>query len=295
MSEVYPTRKNPGLVALSLAAYQMLLFAYPGRFRSEYGPLMAQAFRDCCLRALRQEGPPGLLALWSLTLADWIKSVIEQHLLKGVHMSKARFIRISSWALILGAAALLIASAAAAAVSPATSQYDARYRPTDPLFQAVQAALFPTAVLLLTTGIAGLYARYGTESGRLGQLGLILGVTGGIGTFAAMLGLFIVHNGEPIWSAMMFTIAVMFGGLALFGIASLQSHVLPRGNYLPLVAGIGFPAIVVASLVFEAVTGRWLEINDLVATVIYLVTALALLALGQILRSGTNEKPILEN
>jgi hypothetical protein len=295
MSEGTTTRNDPGLVALSAAAYRLLLLAYPARFRGEYGTHMAQAFRDCCLRAMRLDGPPGMLRLWSLTLADWLKSVIEQHLLKGVHMSKARFIRISGWALILGAAALLLATVAAAAVSPASSQYDARYRPTDSFFQAVQGILFPTAVVLITVGLAGLYVRYSAESGRLGRLGLTLGILGGVATFALMLSLFMSENGNPLWSAMMLSIAVMFGGLALFGIDTLGSRVLPRRGYLPILAGFGFPTVVITSLVYEAITGRSLEMSDIITAAIFLVTALALLALGQILRSEVVEAPIPAN
>ncbi len=292
MRDISTTRKDPTLVVLSSIAYRLLLFAYPARFRGEFGPHMAQAFRDCCLRALHQGGPPGILHLWSLTLVDWLKSVIEQHLLRGVTMSKARFVRISGWALIFGAAALLLGTAAAAAVSPASSQYDARYRPTDPLFQTMQGFLFPTAVVLITVGIAGLYARYGRETSKLGRLGLILGVVGGVGTFAIMLSLFIAANGEPLWLAMMLTIGIMFSGLVLFGVDALRNRTLPRGNYLPVVAGMGFPVVVITSLVYEAITGRWLEMSDLIATAIYLVTALGLLALGQILRGEPVEESL---
>ncbi len=291
MSEIYATRKDPGLVALSSAAYRLLLIAYPARFRGEYGPHMAQAFRDCCLQALRQAGPAGMLRLWSLTLIDWLKSVIEQHLLKGVHMSKARFIRISGWALILGAIALLLATAAVAATSDASSQYDARYRPTDPIFQAIQGLLFPSAVVLITVGLAGLYARYSSQSSRLGRAGLILGILGGIVTFTSMLGLFVANIGDPLWSAMMFSIAVMFGGLALFGADALRSRALPRGNYLPVLAGVGFPLVVITSLTYKAITGRTLDMSDLVTAAIFLVTALALLGLGQILRGEPLEAP----
>jgi drug/metabolite transporter (DMT)-like permease len=285
MSEVSTTRKDPGLVALSTAAFHLLLLAYPARFRREYGPHMTQAFRDCCLRALRQAGPPGMLRLWSLTLVDWLKSVIEQHLLKGVHMSKARFIRISGWALILGAAALLLAAAAAAAVSPASSQYDARYRSTDPFFQTASMILFPSAVVLISVGIAGLNARYGEKSGRLGRLGLILGVLGGVATIPAMFGLL-------SWSVLIASLLLMFGGLLLFGLTALQKRPLPRGNYLPVIAGLGFPAIMIASDLYEAVTGTWLEVGSAITLAILSLTALALLRLGQILRGEAVEEPV---
>lgn len=292
MSDITTTRKDPALVALSGLAYQLLLVAYPARFRGEYGPHMVQAFRDCCLRALRQGGPPGILRLWSLTLADWLKSVIDQHLVKGVNMSKARFIHISSWALILGAVALLLASAAAAAVSEASSQYDARYRSTDPLFQTIQGFLFPTAVVLITVGLAGLYALYGDVSGNLGRFGLILGVLGGAVTFAIMMGLFIAESGDFLWLAMMFSIATMFSGLVLFGVDALRSRPLPRGNYLPVLAGVGFPIVVITSFIYETITGHGLEMNDLITLAIFLVTALALLALGQILRGEQVGEPL---
>jgi hypothetical protein len=252
---------------------------------------MAQAFRDCCLRSLRQSGPPGMLALWSLTLLDWLKSVVEQHLLKGVHMSKARFIRVSAWALIFGALALLLASFAAAATSDASSQNDFRYRPTDPIFQLIQAFLFPTAVVLITVGMAGLYARYRDDAGRLGRLGLILGMLGGPATFAAMFGIFLIQL-DVMWNLMMYSLAVMFGGLAVFGLDTLRSRALPRGNYLPLLAGISFPVLVIVSMVYEAVTGGWLEINDLLTAAMFVTTSLSLLALGQILRRVSLEAPL---
>ena len=49
--------------------YEALLVAYPREFRREYGPHMAQAFRDLC-REERQDGAYGLLRLWARTLLD---------------------------------------------------------------------------------------------------------------------------------------------------------------------------------------------------------------------------------
>ncbi|HJW91664.1 MAG TPA: hypothetical protein VJ436_13565 [Anaerolineales bacterium] len=61
---------DPGLVAISVAIYRLLLTFYPTRFRREYGSQMAQVFRDCCLRTYRQSGPPGMFALWAFTLFE---------------------------------------------------------------------------------------------------------------------------------------------------------------------------------------------------------------------------------
>ena len=86
---------DPSPVALSISLYNTLLAAYPTGFRHAYGPPMAQVFRDYCLRSYRQDGLPGMLNLWTLILIDYIKSVVEEHLQRGTHMSKSTFIRMS--------------------------------------------------------------------------------------------------------------------------------------------------------------------------------------------------------
>jgi hypothetical protein len=86
---------DPSPVSLSLSLYSMLLATYPSRFRHEYGPHMVQVFRDCCLRSYRLHGLPGMLNLWIHTLLDYFKSVVEEYMQKGIHMSKSTFIRLS--------------------------------------------------------------------------------------------------------------------------------------------------------------------------------------------------------
>ena len=49
--------------------YEALLVAYPKEFRREYGPHMAQAFRDL-YREKRSDGAWGVLRLWARTLLD---------------------------------------------------------------------------------------------------------------------------------------------------------------------------------------------------------------------------------
>lgn len=49
--------------------YEVLLMAYPKEFRCEYGPCMAQAFRDLRYEK-RWDGAAGLLRLWVRTLLD---------------------------------------------------------------------------------------------------------------------------------------------------------------------------------------------------------------------------------
>jgi hypothetical protein len=73
---------------------------------------------------------------------------------------------------------------------------------------------------------------------------------------------------------------------------TLRSRVLPYGNYLPILAGVGFPSIAIASLSYEAVNGRTLAFSDLLTSAIFLLTAIGLLALGRILHLASLEPPI---
>ncbi len=70
--------KNVLLVAERL--YRILLFAYPAAYRREYGPLMAQLFRDLCRDSYRQGGFVALLPLWSRVLADTAVTAVVEHL-----------------------------------------------------------------------------------------------------------------------------------------------------------------------------------------------------------------------
>lgn len=59
--------------------YQLLLYAYPSRFRQEYGPWMAQVFRDE-MRARLQTGDTAVLLLFLLnTTLDLAKTMLIEH------------------------------------------------------------------------------------------------------------------------------------------------------------------------------------------------------------------------
>jgi hypothetical protein len=65
MSGCRPERRP----SISQRVYEMLLMAYPREFRREYGPQMAQVFRDLC-RDRRQAEASRLVGLWVRTLLD---------------------------------------------------------------------------------------------------------------------------------------------------------------------------------------------------------------------------------
>lgn len=77
--------KLPRVLSASDAIYRMLLFVYPAAHRREYGPFMAQAFRDLCRDAYRQRGIFGLTILWIRTLVDMAATATVEHVdaLKG--------------------------------------------------------------------------------------------------------------------------------------------------------------------------------------------------------------------
>src|ERR1051326_1611361 len=65
--------------------YERLLALYPKAHREEYGPPMAQLFRDQSRDAWRSARRWGLVALWLRVLPDLLKTSMLEHLseLKG--------------------------------------------------------------------------------------------------------------------------------------------------------------------------------------------------------------------
>jgi hypothetical protein len=65
-------------MSLSEKVFNLMLVAYPREFRREYGPHMAQTFRDCCRGQAKGVGYG--LDLWLRTLADLLTSATREHL-----------------------------------------------------------------------------------------------------------------------------------------------------------------------------------------------------------------------
>jgi hypothetical protein len=62
--------------------FQLILLAYPREFRREFGPDMAQVFRDCYRAEEEAGGPLGVWRLWLHTLLDLIRTAPKEHLEK---------------------------------------------------------------------------------------------------------------------------------------------------------------------------------------------------------------------
>jgi hypothetical protein len=283
-------RSDPPMVFLSTLLYRLLLISYPKGFQREYAPHMAQVFRDCSLRAFHTRGLPGMLSLWSLTLIDYIKSVFEEHTRKGVHMNNSRLIRLSGWALILGAVAMLV-------IPVLETQHSGNYpydpynyfsNPLDPYVEAVTTILGPIAILLVTIGVLGLYQRYSLASSSLGRNGLAASIIGGSLSFVVFLIGQLVES-AVLWYLILSGIFLLFGGIFIFGIDAVRRQPLPRWNFLPILIGIWMPLWILASIIYEAITGNWLEIPP-IDSISLVITSLGLVALGYLLTSDAPQE-----
>ena len=274
---------DPSPVAFSISLYDTLLAAYPTGFRHEYGPHMAQVFRDYCLRSYSQGGLPGMLNLWTLILLDYIKSVVEEHIQRGIHMSKSTFIRLSGWSLVLGAITLMVAWLISIRDVPEYNRYSALSKPIDLYLEYATAILLPVTYLLLLVGMIGLYLRYRDDTNGFGKFGLIVGVLGGVISLGAAIPLF-TNGPEWSWTAWMVGTLLYFLGLSVFGIAAVRDKLLPRWNALPILTGFLIPILFIATFQMD-----W-EATEYISLGAFLLTAIGLAGLGLLLKSDMYEE-----
>jgi hypothetical protein len=247
---------------------------------------MAQVFRDCCLRSYRLDGLPGMLNLWTLTLLDYFKSVVEEHLQKGIHMSKSTFIRLSGWSFVLGAITFMVAWLISIRDVPEYSRYNALSRPIDLYLEYAIAILLPVTFLLFLIGMIGLYLRYGDDTNGFGKFGLIIGIIGGVISLAAAIPLF-TSGPDWSWTAWVVGSILYFLGLVFFGIAAVRDNLLPRWNALPILTGIWFPILFIVTSQMDT------ESSEFIALGVFLLTAIGLAALGFTLKSDPLEEAVI--
>jgi len=272
--------ENP-IIAISAKVYQVLLVAYPTKFRKVYGSHMLQVFQDCCLRAVRQEGTSGMLKLWAVTLFDLVQSVVSEHAQKEIEMKKEmkpEDIRMAGWALMIGAAMFAIAMLAGY------------------VGDAINADLWMWSSILtpficmplFLVGMLALRSLYGEKVGGVANNTLL--ITAVLGTITSVAGIFLAGFGE-FWLLIFLGPAILLIGLTLFGVVALHKKPLPRWNILPLLAGIWYPIMFLPqSQLSILVTGEpYLEtVNTFSAELtmaLILLQAGALFMLGYFLKS----------
>src|SRR5262245_34982641 len=100
---------SSSILVLSDRLYRLLLALYPADHHREYGPHMAQVFRDVCRDAYQREGSWGVLGSWLPVLLDLAITALEEHRKVGIQVSKSTLIRWSGPVLILGGVLFMIA------------------------------------------------------------------------------------------------------------------------------------------------------------------------------------------
>lgn len=280
-------RREHRLVAFSVRIYQALLAAYPSRFRKEFGSHMLVVFRDCCLRAIRQEGMTGMTRLWMVTFLDLIQSVISEHSRKETLMTRSNFIRSSGWSLLLGAVALFLLPLSWYIEE---NLYDP-FRRFSGFYDMSYVMFVLVSPILLTIGLLGLRIRYGDEVSSLGKNFLLLGaISGPIVTYIGAAGATTI---EWIWILIYTGPAIMLACLTLFGVAAISRKPLPRWNILPLLAGAWYPAAFFIAMIMAGINGEWSETPPTTLDfILFTLQCSALFLLGYILQADVPEETI---
>ncbi len=273
------------IIAFSVKAYQVLLIAYPAKFHQTYGSHMLQVFRDCCLRAFRQNGTNGMLRLWAITLFDLLRSLIEEYLQKETFMTKSKFIRLSGWSLMLGAVVFSVFTISALVES---NFYDPYMRLK--IFYDTRIVFgIGISSILLAVGILGLQARYGGKVSDAGKHILLIGAITGpaISLFGALGSEAKVFTWA--WLLLYAGNIVLLACLAIFGILALHAKPLPRWNGLPFIAGLWFPVLLPSTMIAN-VNGVPGNITLNIAKGTLLLQSVALFMLGYLLQANVSEE-----
>ena len=265
------------IVAFSVKVYQVLLVAYPSKFQQEYSSQMVLVFQDCCLRAVRQGGTGGMVKLWAVTLLDLIQSIVSEHMHKEFEMKKEmkpEDIERAGGALIAGGIMFLIGMSLLVTREPS-------------LWGLSFMLIIYLNMPLLVIGMLGLRKRYGEKVGRFGKNILLVGAI--LGPLTSLILLF--GNILPNWMVAFSGHAVILACLALFGFVALYKKPLPQWNVVPLIAGIGYPVM----LLFDSITRNILDSKVLPPisvnlAILFVIQGIALAALGYILKSDVPEQ-----
>ena len=274
-AKIEKTPNAPRSLILSTRLYQALLVIYPSEFRWIYGIPMLQVFRDCSLRALRESGYAGLFSLWMRTMLDTVQTALEEHIQRGVDMSKEKFFKLSGWAMTVGPVLFLIGGWATN--RPEYSSYNAASMPIDRYANVAATPLLVFGLVLISLGFMGMLFRYSSKlfgtSFLLGS-GALAGLVSAVG--AAMLA---VTDSSPWWEIFILGLAIQFLVLAVFGFVSLRRRLLPRWNGLPVFA-LWLP---VALLLSMGILVHW-QITLQVLTYLWILTCVMFAGLGYLLQ-----------
>lgn len=176
-------------------------------------------------------------------------------------MTRTTFIHLSGWSLIV------------AALCPLATFF--------PRPESGDKLPFLFAIVLITFGLVGIRARYGEKTGNAGKIALSIGIFGG----GASVVSFLLWAGDVENARIMMNVSmgIMFGGLFVFGLIAQSVKPMPRGNWLPALAGFWWLFLVISAYVFPPVNRQ--NVPDWASLGIFLMMALFLAMLGYVLQA----------
>jgi len=239
------SHRAPASIDLSVRIYTWLLAAYPARFRADYGPHMVQVFREVCRRESRRGGLPGMTGLWARTSLDLIRTSVEEHIERGIDMTRENFVRWSGWALMAGA----VLFAAGLIIGSFDSNWEDPIGGVDAFYEISQIVGVVFGQILFVIGLLGLRAGYASRSGGLGSAVLLIAVIGGIVSLGGML---FMNSSEIGWGAWALGLVTMTLALTVYGVVTIRRKVFSRWNFAPLLAGVMIPALFGIGIPMEA-------------------------------------------
>lgn len=275
LSDSLLTRSSTGL-------YGLLIALYPQSFRHEYGPHMAQVFRDCCRETYRKDGPLGMVSLWAFTLLDLFKSVVEEHMHKETAMSKANFVRLSGWGLVVAGLSHALGIFASTGQSFLWRNLGVRYATSD----SVVAVLVVGSAVLLVTGVLGLFLRYQDQIDRGGKITLMGGMVFGILNALVSLPLLLTES-DLVWTLWFSSFLLMFLSLTVLGLLALGKGWMKRREELALLACAAWPVAGIVVIVLEQIFPPWqIPFTEAIAGTAAVINAAALIVLGYSLQAN---------
>lgn len=195
-------------------------------------------------------------------------------------MNKSNFIRLSGWAFVIGAFFFYISF-----FYLYMYMFAFLLNTSFPLLFLTSLGINGSTVIylsfygspiLLAVGMFGLRARYGEIVGKLGKTILLISPVG------IPLSYF-----EPLRGAGLF---VLMTCLTMFGVLALIIKPLPRWrNGLPIIAGIGYPALFLASRL-AGVADEQFIVRSLLLNIMLAIQFSALMILGFMLKGDPIEK-----
>ena len=203
-------------------------------------------------------------------------------------MSESKFIRLSGWALMLGAVAFspFIVIVMLENTSLSLPEFQSAL-----LENAIVIGFFWSPVLV-ALGMLGLRARYGNEIGASGKGVLLLGALAGLLVIVGNIGQ--AYEPDPFWGVFIIGTTLIFICMLIFGIQALIQKPLPRMNWLPLFAGMWFPMMSLPGIFgihFPAIGLTPNLVFSLFSTAGIIITTVALILLGYTLQAYIMDGP----